>query len=117
MINACLLLGSSFPSQQKMFPTQLILGFCNCLYLEPSGKTLKQSIPHSVFLPLVFGGKGTEMSFFPLDELTVQIKFQNGILLIFGRLSPLQITVITWVQAFQRQKKAVSGLTSAFRSA
>lgn len=45
------------------------------------------------------------MSFFPLDELTAQIKFQNGILLIFGRLPPLQITVITWVQAFQRQKK------------
>lgn len=48
MISACLLLGSSFPSQPKMFPTQLILGFCNCLYLEPSGKTLKQSIPHCV---------------------------------------------------------------------
>lgn len=45
------------------------------------------------------------MSFFPPDELTEQIKFQNGISLIFGRLSPLKMTVITWVQPFQRQKK------------
>lgn len=35
------------------------------------------------------------MSFFPLDELTVQRKSQNGISLIFGRLSPLKITAVT----------------------
>lgn len=94
----------AFHHNQKCFLLSSYLVFVIVCILNLQAKPWSK-VFLTVFFPLVFWRKGTEMSFFPLDELTAQIKFQNGILLIFGRLPPLQITVITWVQAFQRQKK------------